>query len=195
MGVMVLDILPALKGEDSSAGQRAGPASPLATSRLSDGGPARQYQVRARYVGPARGVACCASIRTWYPLAPCIPFVSERRRGCPQSRVSPRSGTGRAIGLPALRVVREPLVLVITKDAQRLSNDHGGQAQASEGRFLPAVSPRPRRRPLGNGVVAFVVRADPNPTASFCSLCLPWHTLSGGLVPAVVAELSDLSPP
>ena len=63
--------------------------------------------------------------------------------------------------------------LVITKDASRLSNDHGGQAQSSEGRFLPAVSPRPRRRPLGNGLVAFVVRADPNPTASFCPLCLP----------------------
>jgi len=29
-----LDILPALKGEDSSVGQRAGPTSPLATSRL-----------------------------------------------------------------------------------------------------------------------------------------------------------------
>jgi hypothetical protein len=31
---------------------------------------------------------------------------------------------------------------------------------------------RPRRYPLGNGVMAFVVRADPNPTASFCLLCL-----------------------
>ena len=32
-----LDILPALKREDSSVGQRAGPVSPLATSRLPDG--------------------------------------------------------------------------------------------------------------------------------------------------------------
>jgi len=31
------DILPALKREDSNAGQRAGPESPLATSRLPDG--------------------------------------------------------------------------------------------------------------------------------------------------------------
>ena len=50
---------------------------------------------------------------------------------------------------------------------------HSGQAQSSEGRFLPAVSPRPRRRPLGNSLVAFVVRADPNPIASFCPSCLP----------------------
>lgn len=52
---------------------------------------------------PARGVAYSASIRTRYPLAPCIPFISERRRGCPRSQVFPRPGTGRAIGLPALR--------------------------------------------------------------------------------------------
>ena len=34
---MPFDILPALKREDSNAGQRAGPESPLATSRLPDG--------------------------------------------------------------------------------------------------------------------------------------------------------------
>ena len=72
---------------------------------------------------------------------------------------------------------------------------HSGQAQSSESRFLSAVFPRPRRRPCGNGVVAFVGRADPNPTASFCPLCLPRDTLFEGLIPAVVALLSDSSPP
>ncbi|MBX0298067.1 hypothetical protein, partial [Haloarcula nitratireducens] len=33
-GNIGFDILPALKREDSNAGQRAGPTSPLATSRL-----------------------------------------------------------------------------------------------------------------------------------------------------------------
>ena len=70
---------------------------------------------------------------------------------------------------------------------------HGGQAQVGEGRFLPAVSPRPRRRPLGNGVVAFVVPADPNLTARFCPVCLSLDTLSEGLIPAVVALLSASS--
>jgi hypothetical protein len=44
-------------------------------------------------------------------------------------------------------------------------------------------------------MVPFGVRADRNPTASFCPLGLPRHTLSGGLVPAVVALLSALSLP
>ena len=63
---------------------------------------------------------------------------------------------------------------------------HGGQAQPGEGRVLPAVSPRPRRRPLEDGMIAFLVRADLNPTASFCPLCLLIHTLSSRLIPAVV---------
>ncbi len=71
---------------------------------------------------------------------------------------------------------------------------HGERAQAGEGRFLPAVSPRPRRRPLGNGVVAFVVRADPNPTASFCPLCLTTDTLSEGLIPGGYDEAVGFIP-
>jgi len=48
---------------------------------------------------------------------------------------------------------RDRRSLVITKDAKRLSNDHSGLGQSSEGRFLSAVSPRPRRHPRGNGMV------------------------------------------
>ena len=44
----VLDALPALKREDSSAGQRAGPTPPLATSRLPNGIRPRAGQPRGR---------------------------------------------------------------------------------------------------------------------------------------------------
>ncbi len=65
-------------------------------------GSAGRYRVRARCVGPTRGVLYSASVRTRYPIAPCIPFVSERRRGCTWSHLSARPGTSRAIGLPDL---------------------------------------------------------------------------------------------
>ena len=111
----------------------------------------------------------------------------------PRKRVAPRPGTGRAIGLSARRVVRESEALSSSRKTGGLSNDHGGQAQSGEGRFLAAVSARPRRRPCGNGVVAFVVRENPYPTASFCPLCLLTGTLSGGVSPAVVAAWADVS--
>ena len=82
-------------------GQRAGRV-PVGNFSPAERGPARRYRVRAHDVGPARDVAYSASVRTRYPRAACIPFVSERRRGYPRSQVSLRPGTGRAIGLPAL---------------------------------------------------------------------------------------------
>lgn len=194
-GLPTLDILPALKREDSNAGQRATLASPLATSRLPNG------------VGEAIAGSC--AIRR--PREGCGVFgvhldaVSActvhtirlgETAGMPPVAGFPASGHG-PCHRPACPSCgsRRRSRLVITKDTLRLSNAHGGQAQASEGRFLSAVSPRPRRRPLGNGMVAFVVRADPNPTAGFCPLCLTSNTLSAGLFPAVVTELSDSSPP
>ena len=129
-----------------------GSASPLATSRFPERLRRGDIRVRARYVGPTRGVVDSASIRTPYPLAPHIPFVSERRRGCPRFQVSPRPGTGRAIGLPFLRTTA------------------GRHKRARVAFCLPSCNGRGDAL-ARNGVVAFVVRADNHPTASCCRLC------------------------
>jgi hypothetical protein len=101
-GLPTLDILPALKREDSNAGQRATLASPLATSRLPNG------------VGEA--IAGSRAIRR--PREGCGVFgvhldaVSActvhtirlgETAGMPPVAGFPASGHGRAIGLPALR--------------------------------------------------------------------------------------------
>ena len=169
------DIFPALKGEDSSVGQRVGPVSPLATSRLPNG-------VRRGDTGFVRDTSAPRGV--WRVRRPFGRGI-RLHRASRSSRRDSEDAPGR----------RFPHVRARAVPSACLPFMPGGQAQSGEGRFLPAVSPRPRRRPLGNGAVAFVVRADPNPTASFCPLCLPRHTLSGGLIPAVVALLSDSSPP
>ncbi len=70
---------------------------------------ARGVSVRAPYVSPVRDVAGYASTRTRYLLAP---YVRPSHEGspwmhAPDRRISRRSGTGRAISLPVLHMVRE----------------------------------------------------------------------------------------
>jgi hypothetical protein len=83
-------------------------------------------------------------------------------------------------------------------DAHRPASpsSHGGEANTGQGCFLTAVAStrRPRRRPCENGVVAFVVRADPNPTASFCPVGLPPSTTPSGLRFAVSRLYLPLDP-
>ena len=65
----------------------------------------------------------------------------------------------------------------------RPSKPHS-QDQPGEDCVLPAAataSRRPRRRPPGNGMVVFVVRAEPNPTASFCPCWVAYRPTPGGI--------------
>ena len=147
-----LDILPALKGEDSSVGSFE-PAPPF----RDDGRPAVSRITSGRADGP-RLSACgfvdapSALRRVWrvgYPLG--VARTTGRRCMAP-TPVQGSWATGRAIGL------------------SRPSKPHD-RDQPGEDCFLSVAataSRRPRRRLPGNGMVASVVRAEPNPTASFC---------------------------
>ena len=129
-----VDILPALKGEDSSVGRRTDPTAPG-----------------------------CQLAGSWTLLRPfaqgVVGWVSARSGPSRTAGRGPHArpgswATGRAIG------------------RSRPSKPHG-RDQPGKDCFLSVAataSRRPRRRPCGNGVIAFVVRAEPNPTASFC-LC------------------------
>ena len=140
-------------------------------------------------------MACCASNRTRYPLAPCIPFVSERRRGFPQSRVSPRPGTGRAIGLPALRVVRDGFAVSSSRKTHRVFRTItvGRHNRARVAFCLPC------RHGLGDalsGTVWWPSSSGRTPIQPpvFARCAYPHDTLPGCSIPAVVAELSDSTP-
>ena len=78
----------------------------------------------------------------------------------------------------------------------------GEDSNAGTGRAIdvPATVRRQKRRgslygcrrhgsvtPLRNGIVAFVVRADPNRTARCCPLCVTSFATIGGLVPCIPA--------
>ena len=73
--------------------------------------------------------------------------------------------TGRAIGLTVLSVVRETESLVITKDASRLSNDHGGQARTPAGLDWSCRHPIPCCR--GRGTVSAGWRVSAGRTPAF----------------------------
>jgi hypothetical protein len=104
--IAVFDILPALKREDSSVGQRAGPASPLATSGLPDG----VWRGGTGFVRTTWAYEGCRVFGVHSDaVSPCRvhPLRLGETAGMPRSPLSERPGTGRAIGLPALRLVRD----------------------------------------------------------------------------------------
>jgi hypothetical protein len=142
----VFDVLPALKGEDSSVGRRGDPNNP----RLSACG----------FVdAPSALRAGCGGlgIRSEWPAPPdggaWPPFPSRVMGHGPRHRPS--------------------------RPSKPHSRDHPG-----EDCFLAAAataSRRPRRRPCGNGVIASIVRAEPNPTASFCPCWVAYRPTPGGI--------------
>ena len=161
----VFDVLPALKGEDSSVGsfETASPFRDLGDRRSPEprrGDPNNPRLSACGFVdAPSALRAGCGGlgIRSEWPAPP--------DSGAWPPRPSRVVGHG-----PRHR-------------PSRPSKPHG-RDQPGEDCFLAAAampSRRPRRRPLGNGMIAFVVRAEPNPIASFCPCRVAYRPTPGGI--------------
>lgn len=87
---------------------------------------------------------------------------------------------------------RDRRSLLLTNDASPLADDHGGQAQTSEGRCTPTVSPLPRRHPFGDGMVALSAGSLFN--CQLLPVCFPPDPLSAGVLPAVLPVVSESFP-
>lgn len=151
-------IFPAVNGEDSPAGQRAGPTPSKATSRPAVG----QHRVRTRCVSPLRDVAGCASDWTRYLLA--LQSISTRPTagGWTPGRYGP-------CHRPAC------------------PSRHGGQAHARQARvFDGPMAALVGNRPV-EGVGSTMPTGGTPTHPQFSALSGLHDTLSGALTPADVA--------
>ena len=94
----VVDILPALKGEDSSVGQRAGPAPPLATARFSGRG------------GCQRALSVTSSTVT---VKPASPSASASGRPIPEAGVRTPPASGESVSPVTRQIALSPIILAV----------------------------------------------------------------------------------
>jgi hypothetical protein len=170
-----VDILPVLKGEDSSAGQRVAPTSPLATSRLPNG-------VRRGDTGFVRDTSAPRGV--WRVRRPCGRGIRLHRA----SRSSRRDGgDAPSRRVPSVRARAVPSACL--PFAPRWAGTSGrGSRFACRVATASETPSRERcdglRRPGG-----------PRSNRQFLPVVLTMTYAVGGLIPAVVALLSDSSPP